>query len=67
MRSKLAYVLDTFPIVEKRDLKEFGEYRTKLLVLKSFDALEASSLGKTLGDSVGAGSRVAQPRGEEQP
>jgi len=40
-RDEVDYVLDTFPIVEKRDRKELGEYRTKRLVLEAFDALAA--------------------------
>ncbi len=39
-RDELAYVLDMFPIVEKRDTKEFGEYLTKRIVLEAFDALD---------------------------
>ncbi len=38
-RDELAYVLDTFPTVEKRDIKAFGEYRTKQLILASFNRL----------------------------
>ncbi|MBI2895541.1 MAG: N-6 DNA methylase [Deltaproteobacteria bacterium] len=40
-RDELAYVLDTFPIVEKRDVKAYGEYRTKRLVLDAFDQVAA--------------------------
>jgi hypothetical protein len=36
----LAYLLDTFPVVKKEDKKEFGEYRTKKLVLENFHQLE---------------------------
>jgi hypothetical protein len=38
-RDELAYVLDTFPIVEKRDRKAHGEYRTKRVILQIYDAL----------------------------
>jgi hypothetical protein len=43
-RDELAYLLDTFPIVEKRDRKVHGDYRTKLLILQAYDVLAASSL-----------------------
>ena len=35
------YILDTFPIVEKHDIKEFGHYRTKDLILAYMNALLA--------------------------
>ena len=38
-REELAHVLDTFPIVKKRDTKEFGDFRTKLRVLRAYDEL----------------------------
>jgi len=38
-RDELAYILDTFPIVERKDREEYGEYRTKRLVLEAFDEL----------------------------
>ncbi|MFT3840771.1 MAG: N-6 DNA methylase [Myxococcaceae bacterium] len=46
-RSDLERILSAFPVVEKRDRKAFGEYRTKLLILERYDALaEASGTGK---------------------
>ena len=36
-RDELSGVLDTFPVLKKRDEKTFGEYRTKRLILKSYD------------------------------
>lgn len=38
-----AYVLDTFPILRRREEKAFGEYRTKRLVLERYDALAAAT------------------------
>ena len=35
------YILDTFPIVRKQDIKEFGSYRTKELILAYMNALAA--------------------------
>jgi hypothetical protein len=31
------YILDTFPIVKRHDEQEFGEYRTKRVVLQRYD------------------------------
>ena len=39
-REELTYVLDTFPIVRRKDEKRYGEYRTKRMVLENYDALE---------------------------
>jgi hypothetical protein len=38
-RDELAYILDTFPIVERKDRAQHGEYRTKRLVLEAYDRL----------------------------
>ncbi len=50
-RKELAYILDTFPIVERQDKEEYGEYRTKRLVLEAYDRL-----GTGLVDGHGATS-----------
>ena len=39
-RDELAYILDTFPIVRRKDGGRYGEYRTTRLVLENFDTLE---------------------------
>lgn len=39
-RDELDYIMETFPIVKKHDMKEFGEYRTKELILKYYDEYE---------------------------
>jgi hypothetical protein len=36
-REELAYILDTFPIVRRKDEERWGEYRTKRLVLKAYE------------------------------
>ena len=36
-REDTAYMLDTFPIVKSRDEEKFGDYRTKLFILKIYD------------------------------
>ncbi len=38
-REEVEYVMDTFPIVRKKDEKAYGEYRTKRLILEAYDAL----------------------------
>ena len=35
-RDELAYILDTFPIVRRKDEARWGEYRTKRLVLENY-------------------------------
>jgi hypothetical protein len=38
-RDDTAYILDTFPIVKRKDEAKFGDYRTKLIILKIYDDL----------------------------
>jgi hypothetical protein len=65
-RADLDYILDTFPIVEKRDRKAFGEYRTKRLILEIYDAMaEAIRTGipyQTRLDPPPADPRLESPR-----
>ena len=43
----VAYVMETFPIVRKNDEKAHGEYRTKRVILETYDALaKAAQTGK---------------------
>ncbi len=37
---ELDYILETFPIVKDQDIEDFGDYRTKKLILHCFDQLE---------------------------
>jgi hypothetical protein len=39
-REELAYILDTFPIVRRKDEERWGEYRTKRMVLEGFESLK---------------------------
>ncbi len=41
-RDDVDYILDTFPIVRRKDEAEFGEFRTKRLILERFDAMESA-------------------------
>lgn len=38
-RQEVDYVMDTFPIVRRKDEASFGEYRTKRMVIAAYDAL----------------------------
>ena len=38
-----AYVLDTFPVLERSEEREHGEFRTKRVVLEIYDALAAAA------------------------
>ncbi|MBU0493068.1 MAG: hypothetical protein KKB13_14575 [Chloroflexi bacterium] len=38
-RDELAYILDTFPIVRRKDEARWGEYRTKRVVLEKYEEL----------------------------
>ncbi len=45
-RIDVAYILDTFPIVRRKDEARFGEFRTKRLILEIYDAMaEAAATG----------------------
>ena len=45
-RDDTAYILDTFPVLDRSERREYGEYRTKRVVLETYDALaEAAGRG----------------------
>ena len=50
-RDDLAYILDTFPIVQRKDEAEHGEYRTKRLVLEGYDRLARTDMVRTRAPS----------------
>jgi hypothetical protein len=62
-RHAVDYIMDTFPIVRRKDEQQFGEYRTKRLVLEIYDAMaEAARNGvpyQTRLDPPPADPRVA--------
>lgn len=39
MRGDVDYIMDTFPIVRRKDEAAYGEYRTKRLILERYDAM----------------------------
>lgn len=46
-RDSVAYVMDTFPIVRRKDEEMWGEYRTKRVILEMYDAMaEAARTGQ---------------------
>ena len=64
-RDDAAYVLDTFPIVRRKDEQQTGEYRTRRIILEIYDAMaEAERTGvpyQTRLDPPPADPRVAHP------
>ncbi len=42
-RDDTAYILDTFPVIARTEKREHGEYRTKRVVLETYDALAAAA------------------------
>ena len=42
-RDDTAYILDTFPVLKQSEEREYGEYRTRRVVLDTYDALAASA------------------------
>ncbi|MBP0456858.1 Eco57I restriction-modification methylase domain-containing protein [Streptomyces montanisoli] len=43
-RDETSYILDTFPIVKRKDEAEYGTYRTKELILAEYDRMAAAGL-----------------------
>lgn len=62
-RDDASYILDTFPIVRRKDEQQYGEYRTKSVILEIYDAMaEAERTGvpyETRLDPPPADPRVA--------
>jgi len=67
-REDVSYILDTFPIVRRKDEARYGEYRTKRRILEIYDAMaqaiETGEPYQTLLDPPpGQGPRHGTPRG----
>jgi hypothetical protein len=64
-RDDVDYIMETFPIVKRKDAQKYGEYRTKRVILEIYDAMaDAMHTGKpysTLLDPPPADPRVAHP------
>ena len=41
-RDDADYIMETFPIVKRKDEEHYGEYRTKRLILEAYDAMAAA-------------------------
>jgi hypothetical protein len=39
-REEADYIMDTFPIVKRKDEQQYGEYRTKRVILEIYDELQ---------------------------
>lgn len=44
-RADAAYIMDTFPIVARKDINRYGEYRTRRVILEVYDELAATATG----------------------
>jgi hypothetical protein len=71
-RDAVAYIMDTFPIVKRKDEARFREYRTKRVILEIYDAMQrAISTGEpyqTLLDPPPGDPRAAHlPKGQRRP
>jgi hypothetical protein len=68
-RDAVAYIMDTFPIVRRKDEEKWGEYRTKRVILEIYDAMaEAIRTGhpyQTRLDPPPADPRCCHPQEEE--
>lgn len=51
-RDDVDYIMDTFPIVRRKDEAAHGEYRTKRLILERYDALAAAAAEGTEYETV---------------
>ena len=54
--NEMDYILDTFPIVKRKDEQKYGEYRTKRVILEMYD--QAAALPKI---------DVPHPKGLDEP
>jgi hypothetical protein len=64
-RDDVDYIMETFPIVKRNDIKQYGDYRTKLTILDIYDrmqkAMDTGEPYQTLLDPPPADPRVAHP------
>ena len=55
-RDDVAYIMETFPIVKRKDEREFGEFRTKRVILEVFDEMR-----RTMERGEKYGTRLVPP------
>ena len=64
-RDDVDYIMETFPIVKRNDMKQYGDFRTKLMILDIYDrmqqAMDTGEPYQTLLDPPPADPRVAHP------
>lgn len=48
-KDAVAYIMDTFPIVKRKDEEKYGSYRTKEMILSIYDEMQ---------EAVRTGSRI---------
>jgi hypothetical protein len=65
-RDDVGYIMETFPIVRRNDEKQYGDYRTKELVLDIYDQMAKAMQGgepyQTILDPPPADPRIAHER-----
>jgi hypothetical protein len=64
-RDDVDYIMETFPIVKRQDEAEYGEYKTKRVILECYDAMakamESGGEYETIVDPPPASPEVAHP------
>ena len=60
------YIMESFPIFKKNDIQKYGDYRTKLIILKIYNemknAMETGKPYQTILDPPPADPRVAHQK-----
>ncbi len=63
------YIMETFPIVRRNDERQFGDYRTKLMILNIYDriqkAMDTGQPYQTILDPPPADPRCCHPARED--
>jgi len=54
-RDAVAYIMDTFPIVKRKDEQKYGEYRTKRVILEIYDEMQAAIAAASREQRVASG------------
>jgi hypothetical protein len=69
-RDAVDYIMDTFPIVQRKDVQKYGDYRTKLQILEVYDrmaeAVKTSEPYQTLLDPRPGDPRCCHPARAEE-
>ena len=70
-RDDVDYIMETFPIVTRKDVRKHGDYRTKLQILDIYDrmqrAIDTGEPYQTVLDPPPADPRVAHPPRDAEP